>query len=301
MDKWDEMRTALQVARLGTVSAASDALGLHRATVIRHIDSLERELGAKLFIRHGRGYTATEVGQDVLRVATATEEQFTHLAGRTRGKSVELTGDLIVTSMEVMSPILLPALEAFHSRHPGTTCHYLVSGEILNLEYGEAHVAVRAGPRPDHPDNVVQRFVTLRTGLYAHPRYVARFGVPKGPSAFAEHLFVGPETFGAKIAFARWMERSVPAERIVFRSSSHQIERQAVRAGMGIGFYPAHEAAAAGLVEVVAPRPVWDVPFWLVTHVDQHRSAKVQALLRVLKDTRARLDQEAALEADQVP
>jgi hypothetical protein len=46
MDKWTEIKTAYQVARLGTVSAAADVLGVHRATVIHHIDTLEAELGA---------------------------------------------------------------------------------------------------------------------------------------------------------------------------------------------------------------------------------------------------------------
>ena len=33
MDNWDEVRTAYQVARLGTVSGAAEVLGVHRATV----------------------------------------------------------------------------------------------------------------------------------------------------------------------------------------------------------------------------------------------------------------------------
>ena len=45
MDNWDEIRTAYQVARNGTVSGAADVLGVHHATVIRHIDALEQRLG----------------------------------------------------------------------------------------------------------------------------------------------------------------------------------------------------------------------------------------------------------------
>jgi DNA-binding transcriptional LysR family regulator len=74
MKNCTEIRTAYQVARLGTISAAADDLGIHRATVIRHNDALESALGAKLFQRHSRGYTATEVGEDLLRVAQATED-----------------------------------------------------------------------------------------------------------------------------------------------------------------------------------------------------------------------------------
>ena len=66
MENWDEIRTAYQVARLGTVSGAAEVLGVHHATVIRHIDALEKRLGAKLFQRHARGYTPTEAGRDLL-------------------------------------------------------------------------------------------------------------------------------------------------------------------------------------------------------------------------------------------
>ena len=65
MNNWDEIKTAYQVARMGTVSGAAEVLGVHHATVIRHIDALEGQLGVKLFQRHARGYTATEVGDDL--------------------------------------------------------------------------------------------------------------------------------------------------------------------------------------------------------------------------------------------
>mgnify|MGYP000273364863 FL=1 len=49
MNNWDEIKTAYQVARMGTVSGAAEVLGVHHATVIRHIDALEGQLGVKLF------------------------------------------------------------------------------------------------------------------------------------------------------------------------------------------------------------------------------------------------------------
>ena len=69
MENWDEVKTAYQVARMGTVSGAADVLGVHHATVIRHVDALEQRLGVKLFQRHARGYTATEPGMDLRRAS----------------------------------------------------------------------------------------------------------------------------------------------------------------------------------------------------------------------------------------
>jgi len=38
------------------------------------------------------------------------------------------------------------------------------------------------------------------------------------------------------------------------------------------------------LVQVLPPREEWSSPLWLVTHVDLHRTPKVQAFLQHLKD-----------------
>ena len=155
MDNWDEIRTAYQVARMGTVSGAADILGVHHATVIRHIDALEARLGVKLFQRHARGYTATEAGDDLLRVATATDDQFSQLVGRIKGRGADVSGDLVVTSLVSLSPLLAPALGEFQIANPDVVIRYLTGDRLFRLEYGEAHVAIRAGSAPDQPDNVV--------------------------------------------------------------------------------------------------------------------------------------------------
>ncbi len=71
-------------------------------------------------------------------------------------------------------------------------------------------------------------------------------------------------------------------------SANQGIADQALFAGMGIGFHPEiYAQKRADLVEVLAPQPDWVVPLWLVTHTDLHRSAKVQALLKFIKNDRS--------------
>ena len=134
MDNWDEVRTAYQVARLGTVSGAADVLGVHHATVIRHIDALEKRLGVKLFQRHARGYTPTEAGADLLRVAQATHDQFQQLAGRIKGRGNDMSGDLVLTSLPGLAHLLTPALVAFQQEHPKLVLRYLTGERLFRLE-----------------------------------------------------------------------------------------------------------------------------------------------------------------------
>ena len=110
MEHWNEVRSAYAVARLGTVSAAATELGVHRATIIRHINTLEASLGARLFQRHARGYTPTAAGLDLARVARTTREQLDQLAVRARGHESAVTGELIVTSIEMVSPLVTRAI-----------------------------------------------------------------------------------------------------------------------------------------------------------------------------------------------
>ena len=54
---------------------------------------------------------------------------------------------------------------------------------------------------------------------------------------------------------------------------------------MGIGFSTSwSKNERDGLRLVFPPRPEWDSPLWLVTHVDLHRTAKVQTFVTHLKE-----------------
>ena len=285
MDSWDEVKTAFQVARMGTVSGAADVLGVHHATVIRHIDALEGRLGVKLFQRHARGYTATEAGQDLLRVAQATDDQFHQLAGRIKGRGNDVSGELVVTSLIDIAPRMAPILADFQAEYPEVVVRYLIGERLFRLEYGEAHVAIRAGSVPDQPDNVVQQFEELRVGLFASRAYVERHGAPATLAEFKAHRFVGHDSEESRAPFEKWLRRTVPLSALTFRSSDTRALQAAISAGAGIGFLPVLEARIdPDLVEVFEHQEEWSGPLWLVTHVDLHRTTKVQTFLSFLKD-----------------
>lgn len=285
LESWDEVRTAWAVARLGTVSGAAEVLRVHHATVIRHIDALEKRLGAKLFQRHARGYTPTEAGRDLLRVAQATADQFGQLAGRIKGHGETVAGELTVTSINGIAPLLTPVLVSFQRAHPGLSVRFLTDARVFRLEYGEAHVAIRAGAAPEEPDNVVQPFGHLRASLYASRGYAEAHGLPEGPQDFARHWFLAPEGPSVRAPSNRWLLETVPAERMTFRATEPAALLAAIRSGAGIGFVSVFEAVHhPDLVEVMPPRSDWAAPLWLVTHVDLHRTTKVQAFLARLKD-----------------
>jgi DNA-binding transcriptional LysR family regulator len=285
MENWDEIRTAFHVARLGTVSGAAEVLGVHHATVIRHIDALEKRLGSKLFQRHARGYTPTEAGRDLLAVAQTTEEQFAHLASRIKGHGETVSGELVVTSIAGLADLLTPVMVSFQRKWPDVRVRFLTDMRVFRLDYGEAHVAIRAGAGPEEPDNVVQPLARIKSGLYAARSYVAQFGAPASETDFAGHRFVCTDNEATRAPFYRWLRATVQPGQIAYAATEPAALEEAVRQGAGIGFISTFRAALdPDLIEVLPPRPEWEAPLRIVTHVDLHRTRKVQAFLTHLKD-----------------
>lgn len=285
MDKWTELKTAYHVARLGTISGAARYLDIHRATVLRHIDALEQAIGQKLFIRNRKGYVPTDMGNEVLRIGSETEEKISDLIGVQNRKHNEVCGELIITSVDLVIPLLMPAVRAYQLLHPNVTVKCMPDIAKYNLEYGEAHIAIRSGQPPDIQDYVVKKFCKFRFGLYAHKGYVAEFGAPKDETDFDGHRFVGLPKEAKCCAFDFWLQEHVPEAQYSFMSSCHQTCDQAMMQGQGIGFYSVEMAnEAPQLIEILPARDCWDIQFWWLSHGDMHRTDKVQSFMSLLRD-----------------
>jgi len=67
MERWDDVRFFLAIARESSLSGAARALRVDHATVGRRLSALEQQLGAKLFNRTPEGFAITSAGQAMLK------------------------------------------------------------------------------------------------------------------------------------------------------------------------------------------------------------------------------------------
>jgi len=277
MDHWTELRTALAVAKLGTVQAAAENLGVHRATINRHVETLESELGVPLFQRHARGYTLTEVGRDMMEVASRADELFSDFAGRSSSTVEKLSGSLKISSLAVIAPLIVPIIDKFHQSHSEIKLEFIADEQLARLEHGEAHIAIRAGEKPTTPDYVVLPFRQIRFGIYASEEYIKKNGKPEQDN-LANHKFVGPHHNHSRLPYASWLDSEIPQDAFVLQTTSQTVVTAAIEQGLGIGFVAEHEATE--LVEITAPNDRWSVNLWIVTHADLRRTLKVQEFLK---------------------
>ena len=110
----------LEIARQGTLSQAAAVLHVTQPGLTARIQSLEDELGTRLFIRGRRGMELTDAGRAFLpyaeRSLSALQEGATYLHELERGG----TGELVLGAAPAVSTYVLPALLLrFTERHPG--------------------------------------------------------------------------------------------------------------------------------------------------------------------------------------
>lgn len=147
-----QLEVFAEIARLGNVGRAAEALHLTQPAATWRLQALERELGARLFERTGRGMRLTDAGQMALpyaeRAVRASREMRAALDALQRGAG----GRLDVGCSPAIGVYLLPeALVRFRAARP------------------DVEVAVRTG----HSEEVLQLVLAgeVRLGLVRNLRH----------------------------------------------------------------------------------------------------------------------------------
>ena len=284
MHDWSELRTAYYVAKYGTVTEAADRLGVHRATVKRHIDALETKIGKKLFIRHNKGYVATEIGLELLATAERIDTEVDRFVGKSKTNSNEMTGEVIVVlHPPALTGTIIAITDLLRDKHPQITVRFILSPQIPKLELGEAHIHFHLGPKPETPDYVVRPFLKYQSRLYGHRGYFEKYGNPKTDTELSDHKFavVTPDLHSPH---CRWVTERMPSNSLLLKTNDPLVVFRAVLDGLAIGALPVHLARHnADLVEIEIPNPAYEVLSWVVTHVDVHRSPKVMAVYSAMR------------------
>lgn len=90
------LRTFIQVAQIGTLSRASEQLGLAQPALSRHIKLLEEEIGMKLFERSPRGMRLTPAGEKLLERVSGVIRQLDQSIIDVRSSESEIAGQVVL-------------------------------------------------------------------------------------------------------------------------------------------------------------------------------------------------------------
>jgi DNA-binding transcriptional LysR family regulator len=149
----DHVEAFLEIVRSGGFARASAELHLSQPAISRRIQLLERELGAPLFDRQGRGAALTDAGRAFLPHARAL---FASMRDGIEAVSAIRDGDLGVVTLALVGTLassrLAARLRAHRDAHPGLDLRLrtALSAEVSALVLrGEAGLGLRYRVDPD--------------------------------------------------------------------------------------------------------------------------------------------------------
>lgn len=284
------MATLVMVVELGSFGAAARALGTTTSAVSQQVRALEQSLGLPLLARTTRQVRLTTAGASFHRECVAMVEAARRAEQALQTIKDAPSGELRMTAPAGFTRHLARGLAPMLHRYPDLKLHLLADDAMSDLVAERMDLALRFGRLPDS-NWVARKLGSMAMVLCASPAYLARCGLPTGPSATGHQLVAldtgtpaPPLTLLNEAGVAHTLEWPV-------RVSGNTLSwvQQMCEAGLGVALlseWDAREALAEGrLLQVL---PAWHAPVLDVYAVMQPHGART-AKMRVLLDALAGL------------
>jgi len=288
--EWDDLKSFLAVARLGSLSEAGRLLKTSAATVGRRISSLEKALSIQLFDRSPNGYTLTDYGRALSLKAQQAEDAMLSVERAALGRDVRTVGKVrVATTEDIGTLVVAPALPQFHEAFPGIQLELIAGQGVVNLTRREADIALRP-VRATKGNYVIRQVGWWECALYAAKTYVAAHKLEPGKKDWLSRVSIIRWTDeGMNLLGGPWLAEHARGSTIALTSNTRRIHLAACRAGVGVAVLPCiaaeHDPA---LVRLLPPREVASIPLWLLAHRDLARTARVKAVMTFLADAAAK-------------
>lgn len=249
-----QIEAFVEVARRGSVSRAAEALFVTQPALTARLKSLERQVGAPLLVRTGRGVRLSDAGRTFLpyaqRAIEAVDEGRRVVADLGRGS----TGQLAVGAAPAVSTYVLPAiLERLQAAYPSVqlavrTGH---SEEVLDLVLRE-QVEIGLVRALRHPEIESIPLYEDELVLVAHPEHgFSESGEIAVGQIALERLILFDRTSSYHDVTSSFLREAGVIPRGVMELDNIDAAKKMVRQGLGVALLPytavAEELAAGTL------------------------------------------------------
>jgi DNA-binding transcriptional LysR family regulator len=276
-----QLKIFAAVAHHLSFARAAEELHLTQPAVSGQIKKLEEHAGVPLFEQVGKKTHLTAAGADLVGIVRAIVEQFEaaeHAMTQHKGVSGGRLNVAVISAGDYFLPRLLVE---FIGRHHGVTLNFTVhnrEGLLAHLAANRTDLAIMARP-PSDQDMVAEPFAPHPYVIVAAPshplagrRRIEMRRIVREPFVVRER---GSDTWQSmQEAFGSHLDDL----QVALEITSTETLKQAVMAGLGIGFLSAHtiaqELRTKSLV-VLDVRGFPRVQKWYVVHRRQKRLAPV--------------------------
>ncbi|GAB5480654.1 MAG: LysR family transcriptional regulator [Parasphingorhabdus sp.] len=284
MDRIQALEVFVAVAEAQSFAGGARKTGLSAPSVTRGINSLEGQLGARLFTRTTRRVRLTDVGQAYLEDARQILEQLQAANDAAAGAATNPVGQLRLTCSHEFGRIyVMPVLTEFLDLYPDVSVDVVMVDRIVNLVEEGFDIAVRIGHLPSSDLSAV-KVGRVRRVVCGSPDYFAGNGMPLSPEDLKRHrtVAISPVSPSPEWRFGYAMDQVVRVDsRLAVSSVAAGIE--VARKGWGLTRVLSYQigpdlerGTMQTVLEDFEPEPL---PIHLV-HVEGRRAAaKVRAFI----------------------
>lgn len=271
---WADLPYFLAIANEGSFRAAATQLGSTHATVSRHLESLEKSYGSRLFNRSVEGLSLTLAGEELLPLALRAEDAVLNARRRLIGLDREVAGRVRVSVPPSLAYNILPEIFAdFADKYPDIDLQIVVTNVFQDLTRNETDVSVRAAFGVTE-DVLGRKLLQYRGHYFANADYIKRQMPDAGP--LGEGLtWIG---WGNRSEEKSWVKTS-PFPNADFRHVAREgiMQVHMAEQGMGMVALPCYARYFSSKLQVIPGTKSYpDRSIWLLLHSDLRNAVRVR-------------------------
>ncbi|KFZ38780.1 LysR family transcriptional regulator [Shewanella mangrovi] len=185
MDRITAAQVFNRICELGSLSAASRAMGMSRPMISRYLAEMEDWAGTRLLHRSSRKLSLTPAGEQLLLQTQALLQVADGISQTELQQTV--AGTLRISCAHFTTKrILNPLLQTFLNQHPALKVEVQISNQNVNLVADRIDLAIRVTNELD-PNIIARRLGDCYSVLCASQRYLAEYGTPQSPAQLIQH------------------------------------------------------------------------------------------------------------------
>ncbi|MEX8191634.1 LysR family transcriptional regulator [Comamonas guangdongensis] len=255
INRFTELQTFVQVAQLGSFSAAARQREVSPSAVSKIVARLEARLGVQLLRRSTRRLELTEEGQQLLEQGRTLLADWMALESAVTRCGQPSGLVRINASSSIGQRLLVPLVPALLRQHPELQLDLSFTDQVVDLIAARADIALRWGRLPSS-EMVARLLGHTRQVIVASPAYLRQQGTPARPKDLQRHVRIG---WNYPRAVPHWPfavqgHKQAVSMGEVLRVNDGETMRALVLAGAGLArlsLYHAWEDLQSGRLRVV--------------------------------------------------
>ena len=246
------LRTFVATAKSGRLGSASSKLNVSQPAASRQIQTLEAELGVRLFHRVGRTLQLTAEGEDILQQSRRLLADADLLAERAQALKGGQTGTLrVAATPHVIATLLAQFLPNYRRRHPDVEVLLMEGGaarQPSRLDRGEVHLAIMPAGLERFAGRLLYPVHAVTVFAESHP--LRRQRVVEVNDLANEKLLLLRHEFGSRVWFDAACQTAHMRPRVLLESGAPDTLVDLAAAEYGVAVLPSTVAIRTDNVRV---------------------------------------------------